>query len=739
VHAAFGLALAWSAATGVRFEGSATLEIGVPVHLQLGPIDLSTAYVILGLRDDGFPLELSVDLAARLGPLTAVVNRMGAEVTLSFPDGGGNVGPADLAFAFKSPSGLGLEIDTGFIRGGGFLGRDPATGDYAGAIELVLGDFLNLKAVGLVSTHGPDGGPGFSLLVIITAEFGTGLQLGFGFTLLGVGGLLGLHRTVRLETLADGIRTGAASSILFPRDVIANAPRIISDLQRIFPPDQNKFLVGPMAKLGWGSPTLMTLSLGIIFEIPGSVAILGVLRVALPTEEEALLVLQVAFLGAIEPDKKRLWFFASLYESRLLALTIEGDLGVLAAFGDGGALLLSVGGFHPKFVPPPMPFPVPRPVVINILNESWGRIRAAGYFAVTSNTIQFGSDLDLELTFASFGISGHLVFDALVQRSPFHFTVEISGSVSLHAFGVDVFTIRLHLTVEGTSPWRAKGSGGISFFFFSISADFDRTWGSLLDTLLPAIDLLPVLEAALGVPTSWRAILPSGAQLLVSLRAVDQAADLVLHPLGRLRVSQTAMPLALTLDRLGSQAPNDANRFGLRVLSGGLADGGTARESFALAQYQDMDDASKLSRPSFELLPGGIELAPAGTARRSSRVVRRIVRYEQHLIDSAFRRFTRFVSFLGGLFTHFLAGASVSKSPLSRKRQVQRQPFAAGDSITVKAEQFVVAFQANNQPVTGQATFGSEAEARQHLQDQLARDPRAAQTMHVIPAYEAAA
>ena len=51
----------------------------------------------------------------------------------------------------------------------------------------------------------PDGSPGFSLLVIITAEFGAGIQLGFGFTLLGVGGLLGLNRTMRLDA-ADGGR-----------------------------------------------------------------------------------------------------------------------------------------------------------------------------------------------------------------------------------------------------------------------------------------------------------------------------------------------------------------------------------------------------------------------------------------------------------------------------------------------------------------------------------------------------
>ena len=123
----------------------------------------------------------------------------------------------------------------------------------------------------------PDGTKGFSLLVIITAEFSPGLQLGYGFKLIGVGGLLGLNRTMVLEAIAQGVRTGGVNEILFPTDPVANAPRIISDLRAFFPPALNRFLIGPMGKLGWGTPTVISLELGIIVEIPGNLALLGVL------------------------------------------------------------------------------------------------------------------------------------------------------------------------------------------------------------------------------------------------------------------------------------------------------------------------------------------------------------------------------------------------------------------------------------------------------------------------------
>jgi hypothetical protein len=115
------------------------------------------------------------------------------------------------------------------------------------------------------------------------------------------------------------------------------------------------------------------------------------LKIALPADEAALIVLQVNFAGAIEFDKSRLYFFAALFESRVLYLTLEGEMGLLVAWGDDANFVVSAGGFHPRFNPPPLPFPSPRRMAISILNTDIARIRTETYFAVTSNTVQFGS------------------------------------------------------------------------------------------------------------------------------------------------------------------------------------------------------------------------------------------------------------------------------------------------------------------------------------------------------------
>jgi hypothetical protein len=737
----FGVGLGYSTKDGLVFQGSATLDIQLPLHVQLGPVELSALTLTVGIENQRFPIGFRTDLKAALGPLRAVVEQIGAGVDISLPaDRQGNAGPVDLAARFLPPRGVGLSLDAGIVSGGGYLFFDPERGEYAGALELTFSGFLALKAIGIITTRMPDGSTGFSLLLIITAEFGTGIQLGFGFTLLAVGGLIGLNRTMNLQPLMEGIRTGSVNSIMFPRDVVANAPRIISDLRAIFPPREGTFLIGPMAKLGWGTPTLVSVSLGIVIEIPGNIAILGVLKVAIPADDVALIVLQVNFAGAIEFDRKRIFFFAALFESRIVFLTIEGEMGLLIAYGDDANFVLSVGGFHPQFNPPPLPFPSPNRVSVSLLCTPLSRVRIEGYFAVTSNTVQFGARVEIFFGLDALNVQGHLAFDALFQFSPFYFIIEISASFSVKVFGAGLFSVRIRGSLDGPAPWHIKGHGSISLLFWSIGVDFETTWGERRNTEMPPIAVMALLDGELRKNDAWRAVLPAAASLLVSLRRMPPAeAALVLHPLGVLRVSQRAAPLEIKLDKIGSRAPADTNRMSLAVTGDGLAKKADALEPFAPAQFQNFSDSDKLSKPAFAPERAGVELSAAGADVRSSVMVKRIVRYEETIIDSNYKRFQRrFRGFLGVLFNFFLQGAAVSRSELSKAARTKLQPF--DEKIGVAHDTYSVAFQSNNRAFAVEAVaFQSEASAREYMNGRIARDPGLADAIHVIPDYERAA
>jgi hypothetical protein len=734
----FDIGLGYSTKEGLFFSGSATLDIQVPLHVQLGPVELSALTITVGLAGQTFPVGLRANLKAALGPLQGVIEQVGVGADLSVrSDMSGNAGPLDFALKFLAPMGVGLSLDVGVVKGGGYLRIDPDRGEYAGALELALFEVVTVKAIGIITTKMPDGSKGFSLLIIMSVEFGTGIQLGFGFTLSAVGGIVGLNRTMNLQALAEGIRTGAIESVMFPHDIIANAPKIISDLRAFFPPRQGTFLIGPMLKIGWGTPTLASVSLGIIIEIPGNIAVVGIIKIAIPADDVALIVLQVNFIGAIEFDKQRVWFFAALFESRVVFLTIDGEMGLLLAFGADANFVVSVGGFHPRFAPPPLPFPGPKRISVSLLSTPVSRVRIEGYFAVTSNTVQFGARVEVFFGLDALNVQGHLAFDALFQFSPFYFIVEISASFSVKVFGIGLFSVGVRGSLDGPAPWHVKGHGSISLLFWDIDVDFETTWGESRNTEMPPIPIMPIITRELDKVENWRALLPAGANLRVSLRAMPESeAALILHPVGVLHISQRALPLALTLDKVGAQKPSDVNRLSVGVAGGGLAKKGDAFEQFAPAQFQNFSDTEKLSRPAFTPERSGVDLSAAGADARSAVMVRRVVRYEEIILDSNYKRFARrFRGFLGVLFGFFLHGAAVSKCELSQAVKVKLQPFA--DKIDVQAETYTVANQADNSAFSAEsAIFHSEASAREYLNDQVAADPSLAAAIHVIPTFE---
>ena len=741
VQAGFDLDADFDTQKGLRFVGSGTIQLSLPTHISLGPLTIPTLYLIGTFADAGLNVEFSADLAAQLGPLNASVQRLGALADISFPKSGGNAGPLQIDVSFKGPTGVGLSIDAAVVSGGGFLSIDTARGQYAGILQLTIADFLNVTAIGLIETKLPDGSNGFSLLIIITADFGEGIQLGFGFTLLAVGGLIGLNRGMLFQPLMDGVRTNAISSVLFPQDVIANATRIISDLQAIFPPVQGTFLIGPMAKIGWGVPTLASVSLGVIIEIPpGDIAILGVIRIALPADDVAILVLQVNFAGAIEVDKQRIYFFAALFNSHVLFITLDGSMGLLVAYGSDANFVVSVGGFHPLFNPPPLPFPPLQRISMNLINKSFARIHADGYFAVTSNTVQFGTQSNYFFGFSALNVQGASSFDALIQFSPFHFTVSFSTSFSVNIFGVGAFGIDIALTVSGPTPFHASGTASISFFFFSVGINIDFTWGDSRDTTLPPVSVMPLLTAELGKQSNWRALLPPGNTLLVTVRRLDPAnAAQVLHPAGVLQFSQRVVPLDLTLAKFGNQTPSDADLFTLDVTSPDLTRTRNLQEPFAPAQFQNFDDAQKLSQPAYVPLDSGMELAVGGVALASGTAITRNVRYDLTIIDTKLRRvFVRFFLFSATLFGYFLNGGSVTRSPLSAYRKALRQPLPG--SVTLSPETFAVALTSTNVVFHPEAaSFTSQAAAGEFLARAVANDPTLAGTLHVLPRFEVAA
>ena len=90
--------------------------------------------------------------------------------------------------------------------GAAYLFIDTARGEYAGALELSFNG-IGVKAIAILSTKMPDGSKGWSLLLLVYSQF-LPMQLSWGFTLNGIGGLVGVQHGLNIEELRGGMRTG---------------------------------------------------------------------------------------------------------------------------------------------------------------------------------------------------------------------------------------------------------------------------------------------------------------------------------------------------------------------------------------------------------------------------------------------------------------------------------------------------------------------------------------------------
>jgi len=190
----FDFTLGWSNQRGVYFSGGAALEVTLPLHLSLlGVIEVDSLNVILGIDKDALKLALGTNVEVTIGPVAASIEKMGLALNLAFKRG--NLGNVDLGVGFKPPSGIGIVVDAGPVSGGGFISFDFDNQRYAGVLQLKLYS-IGITAIALLDTKLPGGQPGFSFLIIITIDF-TPIQIGFGFTLNGVGGMAGINRTMK--------------------------------------------------------------------------------------------------------------------------------------------------------------------------------------------------------------------------------------------------------------------------------------------------------------------------------------------------------------------------------------------------------------------------------------------------------------------------------------------------------------------------------------------------------------
>lgn len=756
LKADFDLVIGYTSSQGIYFQGNSSLEINMPVHFEFGPLSLTALCIAIRPASDGtISLEIAPTVRTILGPLTVVVERFGIATDFSFPSNtSGNLGLVNLSPRLVPPQGVGLSLNAGGFKGSGFLIFDDKKGEYAGALELNFQGFVSVKAIGIINTKMPDGSAGFSLLIIITAEF-TPIQLSFGFTLNGVGGIIGLNRTLVVAALAEGIRTNAIKSILFPENIVENITRIISDIKQFFPPQDDHFVVGPMAKLGWGTPSIITLELGLLLDLPNPMfAIVGVLKAALPDESLPLLRLQVNFIGVLDFERGYVFFRADLYDSRLLIYSITGSMAFLVSWGEQQTFALSVGGFHPDFRDLPAIPALPNGfrnmarIGISLLSDDNPRLKIESYFAVTSNTVQFGARAELYAEAAGFNLYGFLGYDVLFQFDPFHFIADLYAGIALRRGSSVIAGINISAKLSGPSLWDARGDASLKILFIKISVGFHATWGDPPAAIAADTeDLMALLKRELADTRNWRAELPPNKNFGVTFKKIEPPVGeelLVIYPAGVLTFSQRSLPLEdYLIQKYGNKKPLKEDRFKLtnanfngKVIP---ADFQGVREQFAPGNFTELNDSDKLSRKSFEQLPSGFKLITTSDLLVAARIPRP-VRYElNYLRRKQFQLiFVGIFDLAARTYNRLVKSSAVRQSALSL--QQTRKSLNAPADVHLPQEKFAIASMVNLRSHLHDGEnvmlFTTQAEAYQKHKEIISQSPVLAGQIQVVSQYE---
>jgi hypothetical protein len=650
VEVPFDLGLLADTKNGIRFDGGTGLRVNLPVAATVGGV-FTVQYLMLELEiGQRVELDLRGGFSVKLGPFQASVDQLGVGTDLTSMFSGGELSEV---IRFLPPKGIGLRLDAGVVKGGGYLFIDPDRGEYAGALELTIAGIISVKAIALITTKRPDGSEGWSLMLLIFGQFS--LHIAFGIFLTGVGGLIGLHHRVDTDALIAGMKTGALDDILFPANPVADAPRLINRYKQLFPIEPDGLVLGPMLELSFSQPPIVYVRLGLLFEVRNAlggdrpvaltkVVLLGQLLAQLPQKAlglPAIVKLLIDVVGFYDAQEKFLLIRARLRDSFVgiegfAQLNLSGELLLGMRFGDDPSFVLSAGGFHPAFKD--LPRGVPN--TLERLAVSFGigpiQLRAEQYFAITSNSVQGGFKVSLTAKLGPASIEGWLGFDALLYLAPhLHFIVSLGFSVSLKAFGATLCAVSVSMSLEGPGEWHAIGSFSFSILFWDVEVGFDESWGSAPAVGGESTSAAAALRSELSDPTHLLPEGPVGGDPLVTIAEVPGATLPVAHPLGQLSVRQKAIPLGVRIDRLGTKTLTEGTaEFAITSVEvGGRGTTATAPviDHFARGQFMELTEADRLAGKSFDRLPAGVTVGTDSYAVSQSRTVP--ATYEEKILE----------------------------------------------------------------------------------------------------------
>jgi hypothetical protein len=420
------------AAVGVGYAGGQVL-LGVTGSLNLSVVELT----LVGLRV-GIPIAALTD-PGRLSEMTFALD------------------------------GVGVEVHAPGITVGGALIR---TGDRLDGAALVSaqGTSINLLAS---LTQTAQGQPSVFMYGVLNRALGgpsffyvTGLAAGFGYNRDFIEPAVEAVRDFPLVRSALGHGAQPES--------IADMVKLLEDpeTEQAFPVRGGSMFLAAGVKFTSFKVVESFLLLAVILGPQATtVLLLGTSRLELPPKLPTtaapappvppVAVINLALRAKYEIERGRLEVLGLLVGSYILseACALTGGFAILAYFKDdpisgarAGDFVVTVGGYHPHFVPPTWYPVVPRLALTWRVDEHL-YVKGSAYFALTPNAAMAGGNLDACWQYGGLSARFTLSADFLIQWRPYHYEASFGMGVRGRLqWGPFDFSVNLHADIELYGP-----------------------------------------------------------------------------------------------------------------------------------------------------------------------------------------------------------------------------------------------------------------------------------------------
>ena len=560
-------------------EKDAKNQIWIPVQRALGP--LYCRKIGIGWEQADYLLDLGFDGSVALAGLAMDVENLMVRIPVKAP-----LDPTQYRLGLD---GFEVSFEGGpvEITGGLMKSTDKETGlvDYEGILGIHAGAW-GVTALGGYSKIG-DSEPSLFAFALVSAPIGgppfffvTGIAAGFGY-----------NRTLELPDQDHVVEFPLVAGVISPSTEFPdpeNRAAVFGKLHDAIKPSPGSYwLAAGVAFTTFEmlrSFALLTAQFGAKFEV----GLLGVSTLSVPTSAggahaiaQATMQLEVL----VQPDEGVVSATATLTpDSYVLdpAAQLTGGFALDVWFGDSpqaGDFVITLGGYHPAFVPPLRPSYYPDEPRVG-LNWPMGPVQVKGgcYFALTPSCVMAGGALSLTYSDGNLAAWFDAHADFLVRWRPFYFEADIGVSIGA-SYRVDAWFIHHTFTIELSADVAMHGTpvGGrahIEWFIISFTVSFGeqanapglKDWGEFDAAFLPQAPAEQALAAAEDGAAAGGQVLTAGVDVGLMGNIGGDADQWIVNPRKFRFVTGSVLPSnAATLN--GATVPLEATLdLGVRPL-----------------------------------------------------------------------------------------------------------------------------------------------------------------------------